>query len=252
MPPLKCLAITPYYKEQRPMLERCLASVRSQAVACEHLLVADGHPVDWLDQAGVRHLKLDRAHGDYGNTPRGIGAMLALTEGYDALFFLDADNWLEPNPVAECLLAAQHACGDPRLCDYVIARRVFRRPDESITPMSEEPGHVDTNCFFFLRGSFHLLPLWITMPREVSIVGDRVFMSLLKSVKLNDAETRFATVNYLCTWPLMYRAIGEPVPAGLDPNKMLDLQPMIRAMAEWSEREQIVNRRLLGGMQIKF
>ena len=234
------------------MLERCLASVRAQTMACEHLVIADGHPAGWLDEAGVRHLKLDRAHGDYGNTPRGIGAMLGLTEGYDALFFLDADNWLEPNHVAECILAAQRGYGDAKLCDYVIARRVFRRPDETITPMSEEPGHVDTNCFFFLRGSFHLLPLWITMPREVSIVGDRVFTSLLNSVKLNAAETRFATVNYLCTWPMMYRAIGEPVPDGLDPNKMLDLQPMIRAMAAWPEREQVINRRLLGGMQIKF
>jgi glycosyltransferase involved in cell wall biosynthesis len=252
MQTFKCIAITPYYKESRAVLERCIGSVKAQALSCEHLLVADGHPQDWVDAAGVRHLRLDRSHGDYGNTPRGVGAMMALAEEHDAIFFLDSDNWLEPNHIDECLAAARRAFTDPALCDYVISKRVFRRPDESILPIAEEPHHVDTNCFFFLRGSFHLLPLWITMPKAVAFAGDRVFLTLLNSVDLKGAATRFATVNYLCSWPMMYRNIGEPVPPELDPDKMLDLRPIITAMNALSPREQEIARRLLGGMKIKF
>jgi hypothetical protein len=36
------IVVTPYDKEEKPLLERCIASVRAQAVAAEHLLVADG------------------------------------------------------------------------------------------------------------------------------------------------------------------------------------------------------------------
>lgn len=252
MTKLKCIAVTPYYRESRDVLERCIGSVRRQSVTCEHLLVADGHPVDWLDRTGVRHLRLDRSHGDYGNTPRGLGAMAAVAEGYDAVFFLDADNWLEPSHVEVCLAAAAQTHGDIGLCDYVTSKRIFRRPDETEVPMEEEQGHVDTNCFFFLRGSFHLLSLWITMPRFVSIIGDRVLMSRLNSEVLKSAETGHATVNYLCTWPLMYVGIGEPVPEGLDPQKCLDVAPVTRALAALSPREREIMVRMLGGMTLEI
>jgi hypothetical protein len=248
----RCIAITPYYKEHRKTLERCINSVKAQSLACEQLMIADGHPQDWLDEAGVRHLRLDRSHGDYGNTPRGLGAMLALAEEYDALFFLDADNWLEHTHVEECLLAARQAFTDASLCDYVIAKRAFRRPDETVMPLGEDPGHVDTNCFFFLRGSFHLLPLWITMPKAVALFGDRIFLKLLDSVKLQGATTRFATVNYLCTWPRLYLSIGEAVPAGIDPDKALDPRPILATMKALTDREREIARRLLGGMQLGF
>lgn len=76
----KYAIITPYYKEERRLLERCIASVRNQTIGTDHFLVADGFPQDWIDTTGVRHLKLDRSHGDGGNTPRGVGALLAVAE----------------------------------------------------------------------------------------------------------------------------------------------------------------------------
>lgn len=248
MSDFRCIAITPYYKEEPHILRRCMSSVQSQTVACEHLMIADGFPQGWLDQTEVRHLKLDRGHGDYGNTPRGVGAMLALAEEYDAIFFLDADNWLERNHVDECLAAAERSFKDAKFCDYVIAKRVFRRPDETILPLGEDPNHVDTSCFFFLRGAFHLLPLWVTMPKIVSLVGDRIFLTLLNSLSLNKAVTRFASVNYLCTWPMLYRSIGEPVPPELDPDKVLDPRPIVRALNSLPDRDKEIARRLLGGM----
>ena len=42
----RCIVVTPYYTEDRSTLERCIRSVRSQSVATEHLLVADGNAQD--------------------------------------------------------------------------------------------------------------------------------------------------------------------------------------------------------------
>jgi glycosyltransferase involved in cell wall biosynthesis len=141
--------VTPYYKEDKPLIERCISSVRRQTFPTDHFVVADGFPQAWIDDARVRHLKLDRAHGDFGNTPRGVGALIAIAEEYSGIGLLDADNWLENHHVEACLAAAR-AKGMP--CDYVIAQRAFRRPDTTIMPVRDEQTiNVDTNCFFFLR-----------------------------------------------------------------------------------------------------
>ncbi|MCU0940002.1 MAG: tetratricopeptide repeat protein, partial [Burkholderiaceae bacterium] len=97
--------VTPYYKERRAWLERCIASVKAQDYPVTHYMVADGFAQDWIDHSGVRHLKLDQGHADFGNTPRAIGAQLAVSEGFDAVCFLDADNWFAPDHVSRCLAA---------------------------------------------------------------------------------------------------------------------------------------------------
>jgi hypothetical protein len=192
-------------------------SVRAQTVTTEHFLIADGHPQDWIDAESVRHLKLDRSHGDYGNTPRGIAALLATSEGYHAIMMLDANNWLEPEHVELCLRAA---ASSPET-DFVVARRHFRRPDGSIMPSEETPTamFIDTNCFAFFPGSYHVLPLWALMPQQMSGVGDRVFSVALhghglKGIVINDP----VTVNYQCMWESLYRGVGETPPPGAVPN----------------------------------
>lgn len=49
----------PYYKETRGYLERCIASVKCQTVRADHILILDGFPQGWIDQANVRRLRLD-------------------------------------------------------------------------------------------------------------------------------------------------------------------------------------------------
>lgn len=210
---MKIAMITPYYKEPRAMIERCLASVANQTLPVTHFLVADGHPQDWIDTRSVRHIKLDRAHGDYGNTPRSVGGILAASEGFDAIGFIDADNWLEPDHASSCVDAAAHAADD---VDYVIATRRLTRSDGSVLPYltqdDRDGSHVDTNCFFLLPGSFHTLGQWGVMPKPLSIVGDRVYAGSLRTQGLRSALNTKVTVNYLCTWAVIFQAIGEPVP----------------------------------------
>jgi hypothetical protein len=235
--------ITPYYKEPRDVLERCISSVRDQSAAMDHFLVADGFPQDWIDGAGVRHIRLDRSHGDYGDTPRGIGAMIAASEGYDAIGFLDADCWLEPNHVQYCLELAKQA--GPSGCDYVIALRHERRPDGSIMNVGQVPPqlHVDTSCYFFFKSAFHVLSVWTSIPREVSIVGDRLFYNAVKANSLRPVVATQKTVNYTCMWESIYRAMGEKPPEGAKPNP--DHHQVERWIHELSAGDlALINRRI--------
>jgi glycosyltransferase involved in cell wall biosynthesis len=208
----RCAFITPYYTETRPLLERCVASVRSQTIHADHILVADGFPQDWIDQTGVRHVRLDRAHADWGNTPRCLGALMAAAEGYDAIGFLDADCWLEPDHLESCLASLEALA--PGGCAYVIAGRTLHRPDGSVMNIADEPPetHADTNSLLLLPAAYPLLSVWALVPRELAHIGDRVFFLALKSNRLNAAFSRKKTVNYTCTYASFYRALGEEPP----------------------------------------
>src|SRR6478752_6087165 len=100
---MKIAIITAYYNEPFEMLQRCHNSVKTQIGDVTHFMISDGKPhpdVDFWD--GVVHIKLPN-HNDYGDTPRGVGAALAAAEGYDAICFLDADNWYEPDHIRNML-----------------------------------------------------------------------------------------------------------------------------------------------------
>ena len=209
---MRVAVVTPYYQEPRAWLQRCVDSVRTQVHACEHFVVADGHAQDWLDAAGVRHLRLDRAHADYGNTPRSIGAQLAVAEGFQAVAFLDADNWYEPDHIARCVALAERTGAD-----FVSAARRFVREDGSVIPFESREDrtgeHVDTSCLFLLFGAYHALPRWLLMPRPMAMLGDRYFVKSMRDEGLTEARVAEPGVNYLCSWADVYLAVGEAPPA---------------------------------------
>ncbi len=216
---MQVAVVTPYFKEPDATLERCLASVRQQSRPATHILVADGHPRALVDRAGVRHLRLDRAHGDAGNAARGLGALLAVAEEFDAIAFLDADNWFDEAHVATCLETAQEP---GERADFVVARRRLMRPDGSVLRESAEEDdrgqHIDTNCLFLLRPSFHVAARWAAMPKALYEVGDRVFLRLLLAERLRARRCTTTTVNYLCTWRSPYLAENEEPPASAKPD----------------------------------
>ena len=241
---MKIAVVTPYFREDKDTLVRCLDSVRTQTLACDHFLISDGHPQDFIDGEAVRHLRLGMAHGDYGNTPRGLGAQLAVSEGYQAIAFLDADNWYENNHLEVCLDAARTITGDAFDCDYVIARRRFISPDQKIVFLGDEPDSVDTNCYFFLPGAYHMLPYWNLMPKEASEIGDHLFYRHLQAKKLLVARTEQITVNYLNLWAHTYVARRLPPPEGAKPRVS------IPKVAEWfvsqPPRRSEILKRLMG------
>src|SRR4051794_24560005 len=91
---MKIAVITPFHKTPTPWLEQCLVSVARQTVPCTHFLVCDGdEPHDITIPASVKVLRLPDAHRDFGNTPRAIGSVSAISQGFDAIAYLDSDNW---------------------------------------------------------------------------------------------------------------------------------------------------------------
>lgn len=209
---MKVAVITPYYSEPQAWLERCIHSVKNQTHAATHFLVSDGKPQDWVDEVeGVRHIRLGVAHGDYGNTPRAIGGLLAASEGYDAVCFLDADNWYAPEHIQSCVEIAQRTNAD-----YVVAQRRLVRENGSVMPIEyqedKDGSHVDTNCFFLQFGAFHTLPRWALAPKPMASLFDRFYLKALQHEGLSVARTELHTVMYLCTWAETYRALGEEPP----------------------------------------
>ena len=225
--------VTPYYQESRETLERCLTSVENQMVKCDHFLVADGFPQTWVDERSVRHVKLPAAHGDYGDVARGLGALLAVAEGYAGIGFLDADNWYDADHAERCVEAGN---AKPAPADLVIAKRRLIRPDGTALELVDEPDHVDTSCFWFQAGAFPYLHYWVTMPKEVSAIGDRIFARVVRERRLTAARTAKQTVNYFCLWESAYRTMGETPPPGAKPN--IDSEPIFAWFLALSREER--------------
>lgn len=236
--------ITPYYKEPPDQMEQCLASVRAQTtkVAIKHYLVADGHPQAIPDSPAIVHVKLPTAHGDFGNTPRGIGSMLAVSEGADVLMFLDADNYLDADHVELCLVAA--AAGQ----DIVIARRRIVTPDRRV--LIEDPDgndfandYPDTNCVILMPGAVHLAHHWAIQPKPLTVYGDYVFWNSLRAHPLSGKVMGRATINYRTAWRVHYEQAGETPPPDARPET--DVEPLLKWWKGLAPKQrEIVNRRV--------
>lgn len=222
------------------MIENCIASVAGQSVACDHLLVADGAPQDWIDGAGVRHLGLDRNHADHGNVARAIGALLAAGEGYDAIGFLDADNRIDPDHVALCLAAAGEPTDAP---DLIVAQRRIELPDGTPVPLAEEPGLIDTNCLFLLPGAYPVIARWALIPGPLAAIGDRVFHAALNAAGCRMADTGRESVTYVSRWVVHYAASGDAVPADA---RALDFDAIAGWVAALSPDERRALERRIG------
>jgi glycosyltransferase involved in cell wall biosynthesis len=230
--------VTPYWQEPRAMLERCIASVASQTVPVDHLLIADGAPEDWLDGERVRHIRLDRNHADFGNVARGTAALLAAGEGYDAIAFLDADNRIDADHAAVCLAAAQSGA-----VDVVVARRRFELPDGTPVPAVEDTGLVDTNCLFLLRGAFPVIARWALIPPALAAIGDRLFHAALVRAGLAMVTTGQPSVTYVSKWVAHYAVLGRAIPEGA---RNLDLAAIANWLSGLTAEERAMLDHLVG------
>ena len=100
---MRVAVVTPYYRTPDAWLRMCHESVRAQSHTCTHILVADGVAQEIVQNFDCQHIVLSKGHADYGDTPRAIGSMSAIGQGFDAITYLDADNWYEPNHIASLL-----------------------------------------------------------------------------------------------------------------------------------------------------
>lgn len=209
---MRVAVVTPYYTETDQQLERCIESVANQSYHdVTHIMVADGMAHPWR-QTGKRfeHITLPHSHCDAGATPRAIGALSAFSREYEAVAFLDADNWYELNHI-EVMVDRMKM----EKVDAVAATRTLYAIDGSKLYVdrieSNVDNMVDTNCMFLSRRTAYFMPFWITPPSH-RLVSDRVFWESAVQNGMKVARCDVPTVSYVTKWAWHYHHAGVPIP----------------------------------------
>ena len=210
---MKVAIVTPYYRETDDVLRACLESVRDQTHApCQHFLVADGFPNPLVDEYATTHIRLPHAHGDNGNLGRCLGAFAAISEGFDAIAFLDADNWFRADHIAH-MVALQARTG-VAVCT---SGRSIHRLDGSLLLAhdSESDGaqFTDTSCLVIFRPAFDLMALWGSMPREAGPICDRIMWDAIRLRGITRAHDPEPSVGFRSQYAFHYAKAGEAIPA---------------------------------------
>ena len=209
---MKVAVITPYYKESTDILRRCHNSIKSQSYQdVTHIMVADGEPHPVVRTFDAEHMVMPESHADAGATPRAIAAISAFSRGYDAVAFLDVDNWVDSNHI-EYLVKETVAHG----ADGAIAtRRIHSLDGDAMyvdTWESNGKEHVDTNCMFFTRSALHVMSKWVTDP-QLRLWSDREFWNAVKQSNMKLVMCQTPTVAYVSKWAAHYVNAGRtPAP----------------------------------------
>ena len=150
---------------------------------CTHILVNDGGEPPRVDDSGsLQVVHLPRAHHDVGNAGRAIGSVTAICQGFDALAYLDADNWYEPNHL-ETLAALYRASG----ADVCSSARNLYHPEGTLLgrcPEVDGERFVDTNCLFLTSAAFAVVAAWYLVPRGHVLAADREVWRTIKNRNL--------------------------------------------------------------------
>jgi glycosyltransferase involved in cell wall biosynthesis len=213
---MRVAVITPYHREVRSYLEACHRSVSEQTHDCRHVMVADGNPDPVAMNWDADHIVLPYPHDDIGSTPRAIGALHAIGAGFDAVAFLDADNWYAPDHIA-ALAGLHYETG----AAILTASRHLCRLDGSVMatcPHSNGEDFVDTSCMMLMRPAFHLASKWALLPPYAHLIGDRIMLHYMKESGLPRVHLSRPTVFYRCGKAGIYRDLGEPIPEGVMPR----------------------------------
>jgi hypothetical protein len=207
---LRVATVTAYHGECIDFLRQCHDSVAAQTYPTTHFMVADGAPQMEIGGWAAEHIILPRSHADFGDTPRVVGALSALNLGYDAITFLDADNWYHRKHVEVMVAAHEHT--KRSVC---LASRSFHRLDGSFMyDCKEDDGHADTSCLFLAGEVTRLIPLMAMKPRPLAEVGDRVFWKCIIARDIPFVRITDPTVAYRSAWKVHYEAMGETPPEG--------------------------------------
>ena len=222
---LRIAVITPYCREPNELLRTCLQSVAGQIYPhCRHFLVADGFPNPLISDWEAQHIVLPIAHMDNGNLARAIGAMAAISEGYDGIAFLDADNWFREDHLAR--LVALHKDTGAAVCT---SGRSMHRLDGTLMYVdqydSDGQRFADTSCLCIFRAAFDLFPLWAMMPRGLSPICDQVMWQAILERGVSRAHSNEPTLAFRTRYAVHYSYIRETPPP--DAKEFEELRPAI-------------------------
>lgn len=208
---MKVAVVTPYYKETKRVLKRCITSVAKQTYDdVIHVLVSDGYPQDWVSDCTLHHLVMPNT-GDCGDTPRLVGSAYASALGCDAIVLLDADCWMDEGHIAKLIEAQQVTGAGIVTCP----RNIFSKFNNEYFGVDKESDGVrfnDTNCYFIIRPVFRTLANWAFKPMNKGLIGDRFFWEACLRAGVPIARTTFTAVNYPSDFVCHFEMFGKEVP----------------------------------------
>lgn len=223
---MRVAVVTPYYNESIERLRCCYESVRAQTHQVLHLFVADGEPNAEIDKWECDHLIIKGPNRDAGNMARGIGAAQCAAHGFDAVAFLDSDNWYKPDHIASMveLVTREKAHVGAAYADAYRLDGTFAQAGLPPNPVIA----IDTNCYFLTKEVFPLIPLWMRLsgtsgstptPTQRNwslggLIGDRIFAYALRTFNVPIAVNDHSTVCYTVKSAAFYEYIGETPPPG--------------------------------------
>ena len=210
---MKIAVVTPTYQTPRVWLEECLGSVARQTMACTHFLVSDGdESIVASELPGVEFLRLPRPHQDVGNAARSVGSVCAVAGGFDAIAYLDADNWFAADHLQQ--MVELHQRTGAAVCSS--ARNLVDLQGQLLGLCREVDGEkfVDTSCLFLTRKAFDMIAVWYRMPVTLSAIGDRVVWKAIRDANLSRAHRPIPTVHFRTHYRAHYEFYGKTPPAG--------------------------------------
>lgn len=212
---MKICVVTPYFETEEAWVRQGHASVRGQTIPAQHILVCDGSMPATIEPFEGTHIILQRNYRDYGNTPRLIGCYNAITQGADAIAFLDGDNWFQPDHLENLWAVAR----DNQL-DACSSARSLYRPDGSYMakcPTVDGVRYIDTSCLLVMKSAFQHMIAWILFSQDRAAITDQHVWAHMRKMGARLAFLDKPTVCYRTRHASHYRLIGEtPPPDAID------------------------------------
>jgi hypothetical protein len=211
---VRIAVITPYYRPDLAWLRAGHQSVLAQKPACRQIFVADGEPVDLIDELDAEHIRFVGPPLDLGETARAIGGIAAARQGFDGLCFLDPDHWFVPEHVHS--LVELHLKTGADVC--VAQRRLHHLNGALLGACFESDGDAptDVNGLFLTRAAFPTLSIWHAMAPELHGVGHLVVWHQIRQLGLKTAHSGQATVRYRTSLGKHYDHFRLPWPQGVE------------------------------------
>ena len=204
---MKVAVVTPYYKESKRVLNRCITSVAKQTHDdVVHILVSDGYPQDWVNDCTLHHIVLPNV-GNFGDTPRAMGAAYAAGIEADAIIFLDADCWMPHYHVENLITVVQAGAG------IVTCPRTIWLDGEEVGVCLESNGYQfnDTNCYLITKPYFSVCSAWAFKNQKDCIIGDRVFWNAVQRSGASILRAK-STIHYDSDYAHHYQMFGKTPP----------------------------------------
>jgi glycosyltransferase involved in cell wall biosynthesis len=202
--------VTPYFRTPLSWLQQAHDSVKAQTLPAHHIVVCDGSEAAGIEGFKGSHIILQRNYADYGNTPRLIGCYRAVTRDAEAIAFLDADNWYQPNHLENLVQFARarglEACSSARMLHRLDGSPLMKCPHVRGQP------YIDTSCLLIMKPAFHWLTAWTLFPQAVAAEVDNRLWAFMKANNVRADFLDVPSVSYRTRHAVHYQLAGEAPP----------------------------------------